>query len=86
MLALMQRIGVAHGYLENQVFRAADRDRPDAALGARARRAPADPILLRASEEHSGPHAPWFWRGELQGGGVLNEHDVPLGIAGAALC
>src|SRR3712207_6961305 len=22
---------------------------------------------------YSGPHMPWFWRGELQGGGVLND-------------
>jgi predicted dehydrogenase len=31
------------------------------------------PYLARAAEEHSGPHSPWFWRGELQGGGVLND-------------
>ncbi len=31
------------------------------------------PILARAAEEHSGPHMPWFWEGELQGGGVLND-------------
>src|SRR2546425_238192 len=31
------------------------------------------PFLARAAEEHSGPHTPWFWRGELQGGGVLND-------------
>src|SRR2546425_661599 len=31
------------------------------------------PYLARAAEEHSGPHMPWFWRGELQGGGVLND-------------
>ena len=31
------------------------------------------PYLARAAEEHSGPHAPWFWQGELQGGGVLND-------------
>jgi predicted dehydrogenase len=30
-------------------------------------------ILARAAEEHSGPHMPWFWEGELQGGGVLND-------------
>ncbi|MCR4396651.1 MAG: hypothetical protein NUW07_07975 [Candidatus Saccharicenans sp.] len=29
--------------------------------------------LARAAEEHSGPHMPWFWEGELQGGGVLND-------------
>jgi len=31
------------------------------------------PYLARAAEEHSGPHMPWFWRGALQGGGVLND-------------
>jgi predicted dehydrogenase len=31
------------------------------------------PYLARAAEEHGGPHAPWFWQGELQGGGVLND-------------
>ena len=31
------------------------------------------PYLARAAEEHSGPHAPWFWRADLQGGGVLND-------------
>jgi predicted dehydrogenase len=31
------------------------------------------PYLARAAEEHSGPHMPWFWQGELQGGGVLND-------------
>ena len=29
--------------------------------------------MARAAEEHSGPHMPWFWEGELQGGGVLND-------------
>ncbi|MEJ7711681.1 MAG: hypothetical protein WKF84_17895 [Pyrinomonadaceae bacterium] len=30
-------------------------------------------LTWRAAEEHSGPHMPWFWQGELQGGGVLND-------------
>lgn len=29
------------------------------------------PYLARASEEHSGPHMPWFWQPDRQGGGVL---------------
>src|ERR671937_471443 len=37
---LVNKVGLAHGYLENQLF---------------------------------GPHAPWFWQGKLQGGGVLND-------------
>ena len=31
------------------------------------------PYLARTSEEHAGPHKYWFWEGELQGGGVLND-------------
>jgi hypothetical protein len=31
------------------------------------------PYLAGAAEEHSGPHRPWFWRGDRQGGGVLND-------------
>src|ERR687892_431107 len=31
------------------------------------------PFLARAAEEHSGPHEAWFWSGERQGGGVLND-------------
>src|SRR5207247_980012 len=27
----------------------------------------------RTAEEHRGPHMPWFWQGQLQGGGVLND-------------
>jgi predicted dehydrogenase len=31
------------------------------------------PYLARAAEEHAGPHEPWFWQGEKQGGGVLSD-------------
>jgi predicted dehydrogenase len=29
------------------------------------------PFLIKQSEEHSGPHMPWFWDVDLSGGGVL---------------
>jgi predicted dehydrogenase len=29
------------------------------------------PFLVKQSEEHFGPHSPWFWDGERSGGGVL---------------
>src|SRR3712207_1404578 len=29
--------------------------------------------LARATEEKSGPHEPWFWDGQRQGGGVLSD-------------
>jgi predicted dehydrogenase len=80
MLALVRRAGVAHGYLENQVF-APQIETGRTRIWARGAAATGRPYLARAAEEHSGPHAPWFWRGELQGGGVLNDmmcHSVLL--------
>jgi predicted dehydrogenase len=80
MKALVERAGLAHGYLENQVF-APQIETGRARLWARGAAHSGRPYLARASEEHSGPHAPWFWRGDLQGGGVLNDmmcHSVLL--------
>ncbi len=80
MMALVQRCGVPHGYLENQVF-APQIEAGRTRIWARGAATTGRPYLARASEEHSGPHAPWFWRGELQGGGVLNDmmcHSVLL--------
>ncbi|MGH7665579.1 MAG: Gfo/Idh/MocA family protein [Gemmatimonadaceae bacterium] len=72
MVALAKRAEIANGYLENQAFA------PQVAHGreiiwARGARLTGRPYLARAAEEHAGPHAPWFWRGDLQGGGVLND-------------
>jgi predicted dehydrogenase len=72
VVELVKKAGLAHGYLENQVFAPqvqAGRSLTWSRGAARTGR----PYLARAAEEHSGPHAPWFWRGELQGGGVLND-------------
>jgi len=69
---LVEKSGLLHGYLEDQLFAptlARGREiawKRGAALSGR-------PYLARAAEEHSGPHMPWFWNGELQGGGVLND-------------
>jgi len=69
---LATRSGVSHGYLENQAFAPAV-TQGRAILWARGAALTGRPYLARAAEEHSGPHMPWFWRGELQGGGVLND-------------
>jgi predicted dehydrogenase len=69
---LVKKAGLRHGYLENQVF-APQVVRGHALIWARGARAAGRPYLARAAEEHSGPHAPWFWQGRLQGGGVLND-------------
>src|ERR1700722_13951700 len=77
---LIKRTGIAHGYLENQVF-APQVQAGRTLLWTRGAASTGRPYLARASEEHSGPHLPWFWRGALQGGGALSDmmvHSVLL--------
>ncbi|HKO16906.1 MAG TPA: Gfo/Idh/MocA family oxidoreductase [Gemmatimonadaceae bacterium] len=69
---LAQRVGLTTGYLENQLF-APQVETGRALLWGRGAASTGRPYLARAAEEHSGPHMPWFWRGALQGGGVLND-------------
>jgi len=72
MATLVKEAGLNHGYLEDQIFSfAVNRGRE--ILWRRGAALTGRPYLARAAEEHSGPHMPWFWRGELQGGGVLND-------------
>jgi predicted dehydrogenase len=72
MLQLVQKANLLDGYLENQVFAPAV-VRGKEIVWARGASLCGRPYLARAAEEHSGPHMPWFWEGELQGGGVLND-------------
>ena len=72
VLKLTQQVCLLDGYLENQVF-APSVTRGKEIIWARGAATTGRPYLARASEEHSGPHMPWFWEGELQGGGVLND-------------
>jgi predicted dehydrogenase len=72
MLELSQKAGLLDGYLENQVFAPAV-VRGKEIIWTRGAAISGRPYLARAAEEHSGPHMPWFWEGELQGGGVLND-------------
>ena len=69
---MSKRLGIPLGYLEDQVF-APQVETGRNLLWARGAATTGRPYLARAAEEHSGPHTPWFWRGELQGGGVLND-------------
>jgi predicted dehydrogenase len=69
---LVKSVGLAHGYLENQLW-APHVDAGKNLLWARGAATTGRPYLARAAEEHSGPHMPWFWNGRLQGGGVLND-------------
>ena len=72
VLELTQQVGLLDGYLENQIF-APSVTRGKEIIWTRGAATTGRPYLARASEEHSGPHMPWFWEGELQGGGVLND-------------
>jgi predicted dehydrogenase len=72
MVELVEASGLLHGYLEDQIF-APGVTRGKQIMWNRAAELTGRPYLARAAEEHSGPHSPWFWRGELQGGGVLND-------------
>ena len=64
--------GLLHGYLENQVF-APPVTQGKEVIWRRAVPSAGRPYLARAAEEHSGPHMPWFWDGEAQGGGALSD-------------
>jgi predicted dehydrogenase len=69
---LIEEAGVLHAYLEDQLFM------PTLVRGheiawKRGASISGRPYLARAAEEHSGPHMPWFWQGDMQGGGVLND-------------
>ena len=72
MVELVRGTSLLHGYLENQVF-APSLARGKDIIWRRAAAIAGRPYLARASEEHSGPHMPWFWSGVRQGGGVLND-------------
>jgi predicted dehydrogenase len=72
MVQLVEQCGLLHGYLEDQMF-APSVTRGKKIMWSRAAALTGRPYLARAAEEHSGPHSPWFWQGELQGGGVLND-------------
>ena len=72
MLRLAEEAELLHGYLENQVFSTAVQ-RGREIIWRRAVPNSGRPYLARAAEEHAGPHAPWFWNGEQQGGGVLSD-------------
>jgi predicted dehydrogenase len=81
MLRLVEDAKLFHGYLENQVFSSAVQRGKDI-VWRRAVPIAGRPFLARAAEEHSGPHMPWFWQAQRQGGGVLSDmtcHSVEVG-------
>jgi predicted dehydrogenase len=67
---MVERAGLLHGYLENQVFMPSFTKGREVVWSYGAKYS-GRPYLARAAEEHSGPHSPWFWRPSISGGGVL---------------
>jgi predicted dehydrogenase len=81
VVELVKKAGLLHGYLEDMLF-APGLQRGRHLAWARGAALSGRPYLARAAEEHSGPHAPWFWQGELQGGGVVTDmmcHSLEVG-------
>ncbi|NIA29173.1 MAG: Gfo/Idh/MocA family oxidoreductase [Actinobacteria bacterium] len=72
MVEIVNELGLLHGYLENQVF-SPSIVRGREIIWHRGAKVTGRPYLARAAEEHSGPHESWFWSGQQQGGGVLND-------------
>lgn len=72
---------ISHGYLENQIYAPAV-SRGKELIWQRGAALAGEPYLARCAEEHSGPHRAWFWRGDLQGGGVLNDMLCHSALAG----
>ncbi len=71
LVALAKEAGIPTAYFENQIHMKGIQN-------ALAQLAPAQkemgPLALaRSSEEHGGPHEPWFWDPTRQGGGVLSD-------------
>ena len=70
MVKIVEKVGIFHGYLENQVFM------PSIVRGREiiwkyGVKYSDRPYLARAAEEHAGPHNSWFWNPKVSGGGVL---------------
>ncbi len=70
MINIIEKNGILHGYLENQVFM------PSVVRGKEivwkyGVKYSDQPYLTRAAEEHAGPHNAWFWNPKISGGGVL---------------
>lgn len=70
MVNLVEKAGLLHGYLENQVFMPSVTRGKEIIWGLGAKYS-GRPYLARAAEEHSGPHNAWFWKPSVSGGGVL---------------
>jgi predicted dehydrogenase len=80
VMELASEIGAPTAYFENQIhMKMLQQARAQLAESAAAM----GPLtLVRAAEEHGGPHSAWFWDPTQQGGGVLSDmgcHSIAVG-------
>ena len=80
VVELAREIGAPTAYFENQIhMKMLQQARAQLADSATAM----GPLtLVRAAEEHGGPHSAWFWDPTQQGGGVLSDmgcHSIAVG-------
>ncbi len=71
VLKLVEEIKLPHAYFENQLHMKSMQAHREQLAPIMAAMGP--PVLARSSEEHAGPHNPWFWDPTRQGGGVMSD-------------
>ena len=80
VLELAREIGAPTAYFENQIHMKMLQQARSQLAGSAAAMGPL--TLVRAAEEHGGPHSGWFWDPTRQGGGVLSDmgcHSIAVG-------
>jgi predicted dehydrogenase len=80
VVELAREIGAPTAYFENQIHMKALQSARRQLAEVVQRMGPL--TLVRAAEEHGGPHRAWFWDPTLQGGGVLSDmgcHSLAVG-------
>jgi len=71
LVELVEEVRLPHAYFENQLHMKTMQATREQLAPVAAAMGP--PVLARSSEEHAGPHKPWFWDPVQQGGGVMSD-------------
>ena len=78
MLAVVEKAGVFHGYLEDLAYT----PKTLKSLQAVKQGSIGKVLWTRSRETHPGPHSDWFWKKELSGGGAIVDmgcHCIEIG-------
>jgi len=71
MMDYISTVKLPTAYFENQIHMNSVQSQRSQLDPVMRRMGP--PVLTRSSEEHAGPHRPWFWDPVRQGGGVMSD-------------